>query len=174
MRCEVCGRKIYGKPHKAIIEGATLTVCSKCAEHGKIVREEERIPRKTYRQSKPKPRKPRRRKTPQLSVEGTLELVDDFAVKIRQGREKQDLSQVDLGRKIKEKVSVLKKLETGKMPPDNQLAKKLEHTLKINLLVPASEKKVPKQGIPSSRRRERTLGDLIQLNEKVEEKKKRG
>lgn len=174
MRCEVCGRKIYGKPHKAIIEGAKLTVCGKCAEHGKILQKEEKNKPKTYRKSKPKPRKTRRRKTTQLSVEGTLELVDDFDVKIRQAREKQGLSQIDLGRKIKEKVSVLKKLETGKMPPDNQLAKKLEHTLNIKLLVPASEKKVPKTEIPSSRSRERTLGDLIKLNKKMGEKKKRG
>jgi len=37
-----------------------------------------------------------------------------------------------LSRTIGAKVSVLQKLETGKMVPDRDLAKRLEHTLKIN------------------------------------------
>ena len=178
MRCEVCGRKIYGKPHKAIIEGAKLTVCSECAEHGKVVQEEgtiEKKVRKIKHRAKPVQSKTKTGKTPPLSTEDDLELVDNFDVKIRQAREERGLSQVDLGTMINEKVSVLKKLETGKMPPDNQLAKKLEHTLNIKLLIPASEKEVPKTKIPHSGGYERTLGDLIQLDKKeVEEKTKRG
>jgi putative transcription factor len=75
------------------------------------------------------------------------------------------LSHEELGKKINEKASVLSKLETGKMAPNNILVTKLEHALKIKLLVPIKEEKMP-QGIPKLLNREPTLGDLIQLNKK--------
>jgi ribosome-binding protein aMBF1 (putative translation factor) len=57
------------------------------------------------------------------------------------------------------------------MTPDNKLATKLEHALKIKLLIQASEEKVPKAKIPKPVSRELTLGDLIQLNKKKAEEK---
>lgn len=177
MECEVCGRKIYGQPHKVKIEGAKLTVCGECATHGETVWEEEKVKspiRKMKSQSKPIPMRTQRRKAPQLPAPDSLELVDDFNVKIRQSREKLGLSQEELGERLNEKVSVLKKLETGKMPPDNKLATKLERTLRIKLLVPASKKKVSQTKIPQPKSRKLTLGDLIQLDKKdVEEKTER-
>lgn len=173
MRCEVCGRKIYGKSYKAMIEGAKLTVCGKCAKHGTIVwekRESMIVAPRTNAPTRQRPLKTKSKKPSQAAVESTLELVESFDVKIRQTREKLGISHEDLGRKISEKVSVLKKIETGKMNPDNKLAMKLEHALKIKLLVQASEEKVPKTEIkPVSR--ELTLGDFVQLDKKKAEDK---
>lgn len=173
MRCEVCGREIYGKSYRVMIEGAKLTVCSKCAKLGTIIWEETKP--KTPMPSAKAPRRLtlKTKKPQQAAVESVLELVEDFDVKIRHARRKLGLSHKELGRKISEKVSVLKKIETRKMTPDNRLATKLEHTLKIKLLVQASEEKVPKANIKPVGH-ELTLGDLIQLNKKkVEEKTKR-
>jgi putative transcription factor len=174
VRCEVCGRKIHGKPYKVMIEGARLTVCGKCAKHGTIAWEEAKPktavtlkPRIARHQLKIQSKKP----PPQRAAESILELVEHFDVKIRQAREKLELSHEELGRKISEKVSVLKKIETGKMTPDNKLAAKLEYALKIKLLVPASEEKIPQTKIPKSLSRELTLGDLIQLKRKKAEEK---
>ena len=175
MRCEVCGRKIHGKPYKVMIEGAKLTVCGKCAKHGTIVWEEAKP--KTAVTLKPRNvRHPllkiqSKKPLPQRAAESILELVEHFDVKIRQAREKLELSHEELGRKISEKVSVLKKIETGKMTPNNKLAAKLEHALKIKLLVPASEEKIPQTKIPKPVSRELTLGDLIQPNKKKTEEK---
>ena len=108
------------------------------------------------------PRKPMKAK-----VDTTQEIVEGYDSKIRQAREKLGLSHEELGKKINEKASVLSKLETGKMTPNNQLVTKLEHVLKIKLLVPIKEEKI--QAFPKSPNRETTLGDLIQLNKKVEE-----
>ena len=174
MRCEVCGRNIFGKSYKAIIEGAKLTVCGKCVKHGTIVwekRKPEPIMSKTRSTTRFPPLKARSKKPPQAAVEGTLELVESFDAKIRQAREKLALSHNDLGRKISEKVSVLKKIEKGKMTPDNRLATKLEHVLRVKLLVPVSEEKVPKVKIPKSASPELTLGDLIQLDKKKAEER---
>jgi len=173
VRCEVCGRKIYGKSYRVMIEGAKLTVCGKCAKLGTIIWDETKPKTPISSARVPTRRltlKTRSKKPPQAVVESGLELAEGFDVKIRQARRKLGLSHKELGRKISEKVSVLKKIETGKMTPDNRLATKLEHTLKIKLLVQASEEKVPKAKIkPVSR--ERTLGDLIQLDKKKAEEK---
>ena len=168
MRCEVCGRKIHSSPIRAEIEGAKLTVCIECSKHGKIIREEE--VEGVQRTSKPPTSIPfiQKKKPPQVRVEITQEVVEGYDSKIRQAREKLGLSHEELGKKINEKASVLSKLETGKMAPNNLLVTKLEHALKIKLLVPIKEEKIS-QGFPKSPSRKPTLGDLIQLNKKTGE-----
>ncbi|NWG11563.1 TIGR00270 family protein [Candidatus Bathyarchaeota archaeon] len=167
MRCEVCGRKIYGKSHRAVIEGAKLTVCSECAKHGTATWEEP-IPK--IPASKPKathqPLKIQSKKQTETAIDTSLELTGNFDQKIRQAREKLGLSHEDLGKKINEKVSLLRKIETRKMTPDNKLVTKLEYALKIKLLTPFTEEKIPQRNIPKQTNRELTLGDLIELNKK--------
>jgi len=171
LRCEVCGRKILGKPYRVIIEGAKLTVCSECSKHGTTVWEEPK-PKGVM----PKPRTPfqplrtQSQKPSEITLDTSLELIENFNSKVRQARENLRLSHEELGKKINEKVSVLKKIETGKIKPDNTLATKLEHALKVKLLIPASEEKIPQTKIPKTASRELTLGDLIKLNKKGEEK----
>jgi len=170
LRCEVCGRKIYGKPYKVVIEGAKLTACVECSKHGKIVREVEAKPGIPMPKTKTAVTPPKVHvKRPSGTIDATQELVEDFDLKIRCAREKLEISHEQLGKKINEKVSVLKKVETGKMKPDNMLAAKLEHALKIELLVPALEVKISEVKIPKPASRELTLGDLIQLLKKKEE-----
>ncbi|MGB9915132.1 MAG: multiprotein bridging factor aMBF1 [Candidatus Bathyarchaeales archaeon] len=165
MRCEVCGRKIHGAPIHAVIEGAKLMVCAECAKHGKIIAEEEtelgqRQPKKLLAPASFTQKK----KPAQAKVEITQEVVNDYPAKIRQAREKLGLTHEELGKRINEKASVLSKIETGKMEPDNVLAAKLEHALKIKLLVPVKDEAAPTMlRLPS---RETTLGDLIELNKK--------
>ena len=108
------------------------------------------------------------RKPPETpSAETGTELVENYQTKIRQAREKLGLSHEDLGKRINEKVSLLRKIETGRMKPNNLLATRLEHTLKIKLIVPATDEKlkVPQTKITKAPSREVTLGDLIQLSE---------
>lgn len=104
-----------------------------------------------------------RKKQPPIVTE-TLELVGDFGSQVRRAREGLELSHEDLGRKIGEKVSFLRKIESGKMTPNLLLAEKLEHTLKTKLLVPPSEPKVP--SIALTQPRKTTLGDVVNLKEK--------
>lgn len=163
MRCEVCGRKIYSDPFRAVIEGAKLTVCNECAKHGKIIYEEAAANQKPAR----KPFVPItvKKKVAKATVDTTREIVEGYDSKIRRAREKLGLSHEELGKKINEKASVISKIETGKMTPNNQLVTKLEHMLKIKLLVPVAEEKAT-QHVPFVKNRELTLGDLIQLKKK--------
>lgn len=102
-----------------------------------------------------------------------MELVDDYGTLIRQARDAQGLTHEDLGRRINEKVSVLKKLENHKMRPDNKLAEKLQHALRIKLLVPPSKdetsKKIFSKTLPT---KAITLGDLLEKEKKPSEERK--
>jgi putative transcription factor len=175
MRCEVCGRKIIGEPLKAIIEGAKMVVCAECSKLSKVKWEIEEIPSKprtvkATRLPTPTPVVAAKKQVPQVSE--TLDLIDNFSSQLRQAREKMGLSLEDLGRKISERVSVLKKIENGKMTPTYQLAERLEHTLKIKLFVPLKEPKIPSSAI-SMKHTEITLGDLINVKKKTEEREER-
>ncbi len=166
MRCEVCGSRIRGTPYRAMIEGAKLTVCSECAKLGSIFWEAKSEPRlKKVAKRLPQPMFAAKKKP--VKLQETLELVEDFSSRVRQAREKLRLSQEDLGRKLNEKVSVLRKIESGKISPDHRLAEKLEHALKIKLLVPFSEPKVSPKDL--SRPPEVTLGDLINVKKEKTE-----
>ena len=105
------------------------------------------------------------------NVKITQEVTEDYANTIRAAREKLVLTHEELGKRINEKASVLRNLEVGKMAPNNQLASKLEHMLKIKLLVPISEEKVTP--LPHSANQELTLGDLIEFDKDEEAASKR-
>lgn len=163
MQCEVCGRKIIGKQYKAIIEGAIMLVCSECAHYGSRSWEAETPPKPKHIPT-PKPRlvSPQVPSVQKTVQEDALELIEDYPKRIRQAREKLGLTHQDLGRKISERVSLLKKIETGKMAPTQSLAEKLQHVLRTKLLAPGIEVKIPQKVLTSAKTRpEITLGDLI-------------
>ncbi len=177
MRCEVCGQEIFSKPYKVMIEGARLTVCGKCARHGEIVHERPQQdivgtrPKIAHAKSHPV-KTSRKQRGSKQTVESPLELVEDFAGRIRRAREELKLSHEDLGRRINEKVSVLRKIETGKMTPNNSLAARLEHILKIKLFASASEEKTAHTNVPKATVTEITLGDLVGFGEETAGEKK--
>jgi len=63
----------------------------------------------------------------------------EFPSLIRNARSKKGLTHDQLGQKINEKVTLIKKIETGSIRPDEILAKKLERFLGIKLYVNANE-----------------------------------
>jgi len=163
LQCEVCGRQIYGKPHRVIIEGAKMTTCAKCAELGSgywepELKRQKSLTRITSGRSFPPRVSVRKRAS---SVPENLVVTENFGSIVRKARERLGLSHEDLGRKIKEKVSVIRKIETEKIVPDRRVANKLEHALGIKLLVPLVEPKVPPIFAPATRGV--TLGEIVYL-----------
>ena len=161
LQCDVCGRQIIGKSYRVIIERAKMTTCSQCAELGSAYWEPE----------------PKRNKQPLISgvrttvnipskktftnIPENVAIIENFGSIIRQAREKLGLSHEDLGRKISERVSVIKKVETEKMVPDEKLAAKLEHTLRVKLLTTIVE---PKTTLPVPQTSKTvTLGEIVIL-----------
>lgn len=162
MECEICGKKILGPPNRVMISGAKLTVCISCA---KLSTATWTPSSKTSQSSKRtglasfKPKRRRKKIVPPSGLE--LELIEGYGNLIRNARRRQDFSHEDLGKKIGEKVSVLQKIETEKMVPDQRLSRKLEHTLKIQLLKPLENVKA-RSGL-STKPLGLTLGDVVTI-----------
>ncbi len=128
-RCEVCGNPIRGPVNTIELDGGIFRVCPLCSRHGQPV--------KMPGDSRPPP--PIRSESQEPNApyyEHDLELRRDFNKLIKLARERMGLSQVDLGRKINEKLSVIKHLESGSLKPNDVLTRKIEHFLKIRILVP--------------------------------------
>lgn len=68
-----------------------------------------------------------------------LELVEDFAERIKRARETLGWDQRTLALKLKVSENVIKRIESGKLRPTIELARKIEEILKVKLLVPAVE-----------------------------------
>lgn len=122
--CELCGRQVVEGKRAVIIDGTIFNVCIPCSKRGKPY-----IASGTAK--KPKPAK----KSPSSKINLTDETVlnPNFPAIIREGRTKQGLTHEQMGMRMNEKASMLKKIETGALKPDEILAKKLERTLGIKL-----------------------------------------
>ena len=160
MECEICGRQVSDNPKKAKIEGSVMIVCDECAKLGKI---QKAPPKPKFRKSN-KPKKNKTTKQNYSKDEPKEELVEDFNVKIRKARESKNLSREELGQKIYEKVSVINRIESGKMIPDIRLTKKLEIALNITLIENVEELDLSKYtGNPSQGR---TLGNVVKIKKR--------
>lgn len=165
MQCEMCGETVRGAPKLVRVEGAELQVCSKCEKFGTEVQQVRRtdILKLTTRGPAAKPASPAAsaaglawRKRDMFDFMGG-EVVEDYAVRIRNARMEKGLSQKDLAMLMKEKEHLIKKIESAGLIPEENVRKKLEKVLEIQLIdAPAdseTEKKVP--GSLTS-----TLGDV--------------
>lgn len=157
MLCELCGVEVP-KTRKVIVEGTTLSVCSSCAKFGTSApkSESEKVSPIVSRLES------RKRYTPRDVYRNDVDvLVSDFPSRIRKARTKMGLSQEELGKKLNEKWSVINKLETGDMRPDDKLVSKLEKTLGIKLREKFTPAKVEKKESGQAL----TIGDLIREEE---------
>jgi putative transcription factor len=107
---------------------------------------------------------PRTEKRPKKDFFDILkdELLDNYDQIIRDARAARGWSQEDLAENIKEKASLIKKIERREIIPEDSVRKKLEHTLNIKLTerVDAAEQEV------SHMRKDTTLGDIVKIKRK--------
>jgi putative transcription factor len=144
----MCGKET-GAIKKINIESSILSVCQSCAKFGKE-EEPEPIPKQPSGQRRSGTSRPRsesssveerlahRQRRLQskdiFAVASQRELVEDYHKVIQQARMAQGLNQEELARKLNERKSIIAKLETKSLSPDNKLIKKLEKALKIELM----------------------------------------
>jgi putative transcription factor len=158
-QCEICGAEVSGPPQRIVIDGSTLEVCKGCARFGKPEDKWSPVPKKmipaerAFTVRRPKPRD---------HFKDLVELVPDFGVKIREARESMGLSPEELGARIKEKATLLKKIEREEISPEDEVRKKLERELKIKLTDQASDAKVKSGGASKGL----TLGDIASIKRK--------
>ncbi len=138
------------------VEGTELKLCKRCAKYGKVLRKAKPVIQKEAPVQV-------REKKPVDEIEEMI--VEDFALKIKVARERQDIKQEDFAKKINEKESVIHHLETGKMEPSIKLARKIEGFLGIKLV-----EEVKFQDYRSFEKQTNsntlTLGDVIKIKKR--------
>jgi putative transcription factor len=162
--CEICGHEIVGKPGRSLVEGATLIVCQQCSNIGT------RLPGFPDRPRRPIVA-PSRTHAPIERLPKIVEesdLVEEYSRVIKEGREKLGITQQDLAFKAKEKLTVIQKIEIGKMSPTMRLSKELEHILRVRLLVPREELDLPSPPRRASPAPIVTLGDVALVKRRAE------
>ncbi len=165
MECEICGKELpENNPIRAKIEGSIMIVCKECSKLGKIQKAPPK-PKFVKQNNQSKRKNTTQKNRPySRSKEPTEELIEDFSHEIRKARESKNWSREDLGRKINERVSVITRIETGKMTPDNKLTKKLEKALDIKLLEKIDN--VDLNQFINTTSGERTLGNVMKIKKK--------
>jgi putative transcription factor len=158
-QCEICGAEIAGLPQRIVIDRSTLDVCKGCARFGKPEDKWTPVPRKMVPVERALIVK---RPPPRDQFKDLVELVPEFGRKIRIAREALGMSPEQLGLRIKEKATLLKKIEREDISPEDEVRKKLEKELKIKLTDQASESRVKAGGAG----RGLTLGDIASIKRK--------
>jgi len=143
MQCEICGSNIRGKAHRVILEGTELNVCDACAKYGHEVKQ---VPKATSTKTgigtrkAPAGRVPAgitfrtgSRRRPDMFDQMNDELLSDYGFVIRRAREARGMSQEELALEMREKSSLIKKIEREDLRPEDNVRKKLERVLGISL-----------------------------------------
>ena len=175
MECEVCGKRIYGGERRVTIDGAKLVICSLCARSTEPTLQTYKGPSTAVKKVISTTKFPQRRIIARKNVSTIreeLELVGNYGALLREAREGLSLTHDELSKKIGVKVSVLQKLETKKMVPDQEVTKKLERTLKIKLLQTISRVPVERGFIKPSAGL--TLGDVVSIQDEKINKVREG
>ena len=95
-------------------------------------------------------------------------LVEDYGDRVREARQKMGLSHQELSRRIREAVSMLQNIETGKLKPSDSVIKKLERELHISLMEEVTDFEFAPTAGKSSK--STTLGDIIVIKDKKKKK----
>lgn len=138
--CEICGIQILEKVDRVYVEGNLLTVCKSCSKRGKPSTNQQNIQKtgrpSSYQQNIQKTGFPRPKKivkTEKITFDDTRILVSNLSEVIRKSRMTRGLTHEQLGLSLNERASLLRKIESGSIKPDEELAKKLERFFRIPL-----------------------------------------
>lgn len=141
MNCELCGKET-NQPIQIILEGSTMNVCLNCKSLGKTKPKIQIYQQKKYAYNEPQ------------------EFVKkNFANIIKSKRQTLKLLPKKLAEELKEKESTILNIESGKLTPSIQLAKKLERKLEITLIETIN------QDIELEKKESQplTIGDMIKI-----------
>jgi putative transcription factor len=125
--CEICGTQILDYGEKVYVEGNLITVCKTCSKRGKPLKNQQEI------QRKPSMRPKKIERLDKITFDDSAILINNFSEVIRNSRMANGLTHEQLGLLIKERVSLLRKIESGTLKPDEGLSRKLERFFRINL-----------------------------------------
>ncbi len=166
----MCGAET-SSPKTVKVEGAELDVCDNCADFGTEVKTQDTASTSTkYSTSSSSGSSGSSSSSGSTSSSSSQsrrsdmfddmdELAQDYDERIRQGREDAGLSQEDLASELNEKASLIRKLERGDILPSDEVQRKLERKLDLQLTAGGSADEEEWSGGSSTG--EYTLGDVV-------------
>jgi uncharacterized protein (TIGR00270 family) len=135
--------------YKTDIEGTILDVCESCLGFGEGVIEE-------------KPIAIEKKEKIDILVpykEEEIFFIENYGDSIIEARKKKNLTREEFAEKIKEKESVIRRVENEEMVPDEILTEKIEKFLEIKLTKIYEAKKIEK----TIKKTALTIGDIIEV-----------
>jgi putative transcription factor len=144
--CDLCGKN--EQLFKTAIEGTELSVCRSCASYG--------VNSPTLKKSVSK--KENSYELPIELREQSYELKPNYFQIVKEARERRSIMQEDFAKKIQEKLSVIRKIESGAYEPPIELARRLEKALGVRIIEKVSSGDITKI---SNRTTSMTIGDLL-------------
>ena len=164
--CPVCGSIIWGKGQRVLLEGAKITVCHNCAQHGAKIQKPSTSTHIKSSFSRDRAIRPKRQDLKKPRIDD-LEIIPDYAKKIRNARNKLGLNQDQFAQKLNEKPSLLRRIETGKVEPTIKLAKKIEDVYNIKIIKKVTEIEADVSNNKYMKKSSRTsLGDIAFIKKK--------
>lgn len=160
----MCGRELSQREaRRAVVEGSVLILCQTC--YSRLSKQS------AIREVTPQPRV---KQSPQISSQAPsmrsrqrrieeYEVVDDYAIRVKNARERLGWSQEVLAQKVSESTNTIKRIEAGKLKPSIELARKLEKVLGVKLLEPIVDE--VNKFSSTSKEDFLTIGDLINIDE---------
>jgi len=161
----MCGKEVNARVAKrVIVEGSPLIICPEC--YSKLskritIRENTvertssvQVARHTYHSTKGSTGSA----TSIARIE-SYEIVENYHQIIRSARERLGWSQEVLASKVGESVNTIRRIESGKLKPTLELARRLERVLKVKLIEPVVVE--PTEHRSPGGVEDLTIGDLI-------------
>ena len=168
VQCEMCGTET-GSPKTVKIEGAELDVCDECAGFGTEVRTEDTSSTSTKysTSSSSSSSSSESQSSSRGSGSGSRrdmfdemdEVVQDYDDRVRTARESGGHTQEELADRLNEKASLIRKIERGDVLPSDDVQRKLERELGIDLSMGGSDDDAEWSGGSSTGGT--TLGDVV-------------
>lgn len=148
----MCGAE--GDLKRTKIEGATLKLCEDCQAAGDVLESDNAASSSSSSRSRSRNRsKPRQQQK---------ELVPDYESKVRDAREADDLTMGELADNLNEKRSVVQRIESGDLKPDERLAQKIKNQLEVDLYTSISSEAYQGQA-ESTADEKATIGDVADV-----------
>lgn len=165
--CELCGSPVRGRPYRALVEGAEMSLCPSC--YARLSRGGVAKPVRTSTRSQAE-RRPRPRPGGSVMRGGRrrlpldmYDIVYDYPERIREARESRGWSTAVLAQKLRISEAMLRKIESGKLKPSLDLAKRMEKVLGVKLLEPVVDEDVY-YGLDEGGGDYVTLGDIVVID----------
>ena len=158
MECEMCGKKIGTRRY--MVSGTVMQLGSCCSKYGQALDTPSAQGSEASRQQGLE-RRAQRMTSRSVYDNDTMDLVEDFGQRIKQARERKNVSYEALGGKVHATVPQLHKFERNELRPSDKVAKALERELGITLLEKVDAGPAAVGGTKPASKAGLTIGDLL-------------